>query len=402
MVGEAKFLRAYYYYDLVKRFGGVPLASEPLLADQFDLTRASASEVYELIESDLKSAAELLPTKSEYASSELGRATKGAALAMLVKVLASQASIGYLGQDFYSASKWAEAKTYAEQLFASTEYDLYTGDYRNIFTEAGENGIGSIFEVQFYASPAGAEDGAYTNNGNFTTFLGMPWFGAGEPYGRYSTTYDLFLAFEEGDPRREASVINILEYAKVWTPDILTDAVVGSRTGFANYKNTLSKERYDALGSGKVSPVNERIIRLSDIYLLYAEACFETGNTATATEYINRVRTRARGAGTIPADLATVTIDDIYKERRVELSNEGHRWHDLIRTGRLESVLKTKGYKIQAAIVDNGDGTYTYSDGTSEPLFKAENISMPKHLFFPLPQSEIDNTSGAIEQNPGY
>jgi hypothetical protein len=405
VVGEAKFMRAYYYYDLVKNYGGVPLVTVPLLGDDLNQTRATSAEVYAQIEADLKDAVATLPLKSVYVDSkELGRATKGAALGMLVKVCASQASTGYASQDFYNENKWDDAKTYAEQLFGLGVYDLYQGDYHDLFSEAEENNEESIFEVQFYDSPL--DDGAYTNNGNFTTFLNMPWLGAADPYGRYQATYDLYLEFENDDPRRDASLINSLQYADQWILEGETPGVVAEDlTGFSNYKHYLSKQDYLNLGNFRNSPVNERIIRLSDIYLLYAEACYHTNDEGTTKIYLNKVRERARqGDGAVLANVTasgTALLDAIYHERRVELCGEGHRLHDLIRTGRLEQELKIDGYKVKASITSDGAGGYVVAD-SGEPIFKATNLTMPKNTFFPLPQSEVDNTGGLVGQNPGY
>lgn len=405
VVAEAKFMRAYYYFDLVTKYGGVPKIDKPLLEDDFIQERASTSEIYSFIEEDLNAALADLPLKSEMvAAHQEGRATKGAALALLTKVAVTQASPGYAGQDFYNDAKWTEAKQHAEALFALGEYSLYTGDYHDIFSEDGENGPGSIFEVQFYDSPL--DDGAFTNNGNFSSFLFMPWFGGGDPYGGHQVTYDLYLAFEDGDPRREASIINTLEYADQW---ILTDETPGvvseDKTGLANYKHYMTKEQYKSLGNTRNSPINERILRLSDVYLMYAEACLNTGDAATALTYINNVRERARGTGAVPADLTSVTLDDIYNERRVELCSEGHRWLDLIRTGKQEQELKTDGFLTKAAVarVDDGAGniTYTVSDA-GEPIFKVNNLNATTHMFYPVPQTEIDNTDGVVTQNSGY
>ncbi|MBR8533986.1 RagB/SusD family nutrient uptake outer membrane protein [Carboxylicivirga sediminis] len=408
VVAEAKYMRAYYYYDLVKMFGDVPLITVPLLKDDLTQTRESADKVFEQIEKDLLEAAADLPTKAEVADiDELGRATKGAAYGLLAKVCMTQASSGYSSQSFYDDSKWADAKKYAEEVF-KLGYDLYRGDYHDIFTEEGENGIGSIFEVQFYDSPL--DDGAFTNNGNFTTFLNMPWLGAADPYGRYQATYDLYMEFEDGDPRREQSLMNSLTFGEEWAyenseGETIIPVVNEDLTGFSNYKHYLSRERYFSLGNFRNSPINERIIRLSDIYLVYAEACYHTGEEGIARTYLNYVRERARQGN--DAVLPDVTVggadllEAIYHERRVELCGEGHRFHDLVRTGRLEQELKVNGYKVKAALTKEDDGSITVSD-SGEPVFKATNLQMPKNMFFPIPQSEVDNTGGVITQNPGY
>lgn len=401
VVAEAKFLRAYYYFDLVKNFGGVPLIKKPLDEKEMKkVRRAKASEVYEFIESDLIAAHKDLLTKQQYvAMGQVGRATKGAALGLLVKVCVAQASPGYQGQEFYKQNKWEDAKKYAKQLFA-LPYSLYQGNYHDIFIEAGENGTGSIFEIQLYDSPL--DDGAYTCNGNFNTFLNMPWFGAADPYGEYQVTYDLYQAFEADDPRRDASIINDLKHADIWHSKT---EVEGSLTGFYNYKHYLTKEQYDALGNFRNSPINERVLRLSDVYLLYAEACYHTGDEATAKTYLNQVRARARnGNEAILPDITSSgndLLNAIYHERRVELCNEGHRWFDLVRTGRLEKVVKTDGYKVKANLKRDGSGGYIITD-SGDPKFHATNLQMPKNMLYPIPQTEIDNSNGVITQNVGY
>ncbi|MCK5788212.1 MAG: RagB/SusD family nutrient uptake outer membrane protein, partial [Chlamydiia bacterium] len=337
-----------------------------------------------------------LPLKSAMGNENIGRATKGAALALLVKISATQASPGYSGQDFYDPSKYNDAKKYAEQLFGLGEYNLYLGDYADIFSQNGEDGSGSIFEVQFYNTSKAASH-PKNNNGNFNTFLMMPWFGGGAPYGKYMVTYDLYTAFEDGDPRREASLYNVYEHADAWdgTGGVQGKHVKAAHASFVNRKHWMNKETFDVVI--KDSPVNDRLMRLSDIYLLYAEACLNVGGDALS--YINKVRSRARGAGTIPADLTSVTLDDVYNERRVELCNEGQRRHDLVRLGLLEKELKTDGYIATATTTPDGSGGYTYTPGD---VFKAVNLIPSTHIFFPIPLSEVDKTNSQISQNPGY
>ena len=394
VVAEAKFLRSYYYYDLLKNYGDVPLTTKPLVGEEMNMKRTPAKEVYAQIERDLAIAIVDLPKKSELGSSNMGRVTKGAALALLVKITATQASPGYSGQDFYDAGKYADTKKYAELLFDLGEYSLYQGDYNDIFTEAGENGEGSIFEIQYYTTNKPKAE-AVNNNGNFNTFLFMPWYGAGDPYGKYMVTYDLFTAFEDGDPRREASLYNVYEHAFAWdgsSDGLQVRAVHGS---FVNRKNWLNKDQYSV--TVRNSPVNERVLRLSDMYLLYAEACLSEGGDALG--YVNRVRSRARGAGTVPADLISVSLDDIINERRVELCCEANRRHDLVRFGILEKELKTDGYIATAETTPDGSGGYTYTPG---PVYNAVDLDESIHIVFPIPLSEVDDTDGLIEQNEGY
>lgn len=401
VIAEAKFLRAYYYFDAVRTWGGVPIIKTPLQLDQMTQTRATAAEVYAFIEEDLKAAEADLPLKSEYAAENEGRASKGAAQAMLVKVCAYQASPGYQGKDFYNADKWTEAKQWAEKLIASGEYSLYQGDFGDIFEEEGENGSGSIFEIQFTETDSNGD--TFNNNGNFTTVFTMPRGPWG--WGLLQPTVDLYNEFESDDPRRDATLITSNEVVKIeqlygYEKDEISD----DQTGLHNLKNYLDPEERPT-ASFKNSPVNERVIRLSDVYLMYAEACYHTSDEATARQYVNYVRERARSgnASVLPDITASGNdlLEAIYHERRVELALENHRFFDLIRWGRLEKEVKTDGYLRAANITDNGDGTYTVTPKGTEP-FKATNLDIKTHWVMPIPQSEIDITNGVISQNEGY
>jgi len=401
VIAEAKFLRAFYYFDGVRTWGGLPIIEKPLQLNEMNLTRNTIAEVYDFIEADLKAAEAVLPEKSEYAAEDLGRATKGAAQALLVKVCVYQASEGYEGKDFYDASKWAEAKVWAEKLFASGEYSLYEGFYGDIFDEIGENGPESIFEIQFTETESNGD--TYNNNGNFTTVFTMPRGPWG--WGLMQPTYDLYAEFEQGDPRRDASITNSLAYIaeEIAYGAPATTTVSDDRTGLHNLKNYL-KPNERPIVNYKNSPVNERVIRLSDVYLMYAEACYHTGDEANARLYVNKVRERARGGNNAVLPDVTASgealLEAIYHERRVELCLENHRFFDLIRWGRLEKEVKTDGYLV-GTIITEVNGEYVIESDGNAP-FKATQLNMNTHWLMPIPQSEIDFTGGVITQNPGY
>src|SRR5205823_13284912 len=193
LIGENKFLRAYYYFFLVRAFGGVPLFTHPLKPTEYYQPRASATQVYDLIVQDLTDASAALPRKSQYAAADLGRATKGAAQGMLAQV--------YLYRKDY-----AHALAYADSVITSGEYSLYP-DYAGIFTQAGENSSESVFEVQAAMTPGG---GCQPNEGCTNVQYAEVQGVRGTPnigWGFNTPSPDLEAAYEPGDPRLEATIL---------------------------------------------------------------------------------------------------------------------------------------------------------------------------------------------------
>jgi tetratricopeptide (TPR) repeat protein len=355
ILAETKFLRAYYYFELVKFFGGVPLVIDQRLGidEAREVPRATAAEVYAQIESDLNDAIAVL----NYTSPAKGRANKGAALALLGKV--------YLYQNKYS-----DAADAFDEVISNGMYGLES-DYTTLFTASNENNQETVFDIEY----SGLEGGSYgclvCLEGNATPgFQGIrqyngPVYGDGNSYNL--PTQDLYDFFSPIDPRREATILDIDAFiAAQPNPGDITYAVGGGgHTGYYNNKYIKRQSEIGLPDNDLTSPVNYRVIRYADVLLMAAEAHFQSGNTALASNYVNQVRTRA-GIPGIPVN----SVQDIWNERRYELSGEGHRFFDLVRTG-------------QAAA--NIDG------------FQAG-----KHELFPIPQVEIDLAGGNWAQNPGY
>lgn len=272
LVGENKLLRAYFYFFLVRAYGGVPLIKKPLKPGEFQQPRASEDEVYNLIIQDLTDAINTLPKKSEYPAQDLGRATKGAAEGLLAKV--------YLFRDNYE-----QAGKYAHDVINSGEYSLYS-DYSGIFTKAGENSSGSIFEVQATATESNEGGTQYSQ---VQGVRGEPNLG----WGFNNPSKDLMNAYETGDPRQEATILFVWENL----PD--GSAVVHDNPN-------MSDERYnqkafvpsDHPGNQGTGPSNIRRLRYSDVLLIAAEADYQNGNETEARKYVNMVRERARGGRT--------------------------------------------------------------------------------------------------------
>jgi starch-binding outer membrane protein, SusD/RagB family len=356
-VGEASFLRALMYFDLVRAWGAVPLITKVVTSP--GQQRATPDEVFSLIIADLTTAAAGLPEKSEYAATELGRATRGAAKALLARV--------YLFRKDY-----VNAEKFALEVINSGQYGLET-DFANANSETGEHGTESVYEI-------GAMRFENIENGgnqyaNVQGVRGTPNRG----WGFNRPSLDLMAEFESGDPRREATILFLGEVIDGVL--IQGDGNTLDETKDAN-GNTIEIECYNqkVWTPGETVPPqfghNRRIIRFADVLLMAAEALNENGKPTEALVHLNRVRQRARGATATLPDVAVTNKDAlrtaILHERRVELALEGHRFWDLIRTGRAATILGPLGF-------------------------------VPgKHELLPIPQNEIDLAHGSLQQNPGW
>jgi hypothetical protein len=346
LLGEAKFLRALSYFNLVRLFGGVPLVLQPETdIDKYLIPRATAEQVYSQILSDLEDAADNLPV--QYGGLDKGRATKGAALGLLAKV-------------YLTRQQWDLASQKAKEVMDLQVYALWD-DYKDNFREAHKNGIESVFEVQFYT-------GVQPENTRIV-ISGLPSifaFPAG--VGIILPTDDLLNSFEPGDYRYEVTFFE--EYI-----------FFGTNTFEPHIWKHWDQDAYGPDETGS-SGANFPVMRYAEVLLIYAEALNEMnqGPTQEAYDAVNQVRARARNGvdGVLP-DLSGLSYEEfqaaVLKEKRCETVNEGHRWYDLVRTGNLETYVKrAKG-------------------GKADP--------QPHHYVFPIPQREID-LNDALEQNDDY
>lgn len=353
LLGEARFLRAYFYFFLVRTYGDIPLIDRPLNPDEYRQARVPVAQIYDFIEEDLNFAIANLPEKSEYVATDLGRATSGAAKAYLAKV--------HLFQNDYPA-----AFQLAQEVINSGEYDLYP-NYEAIFRSEGEHSSESIFEVSTVALEQG---GGASQFNEVQGIRGNPNNG----WGFNNPSADLIAAFEENDPRLGATVIfngDTLSSGEV----VMADPNMGANARFS--KKAWVPER-PPIGFGN-SGANIRLFRYADLLLIAAEAANELGNSSEALNYLNQVRERARQGNTeILADVTTTNQPElraaIWHERRVELAMEQHRYFDLVRQGQAQTVFNNLGL----------------------------NWTPNKHEVFPIPQSEIDISAGILTQNQGY
>ena len=394
LLGEVHFLRAYYYFRLVRVFAGVPMPLKVLRSSEdWGMPRASVDAVYNQILEDLTFAQENLWVKSKYEEADMGRATKGAAQAMLMKVNLYMASPFWQKQGVAksAADCYAAAKTWGDSIITSGEYSL-CANYEDNFTVEGENGPESVFEIQ-YAEVAWGDygEGFGFTAGSFTQILTRSRNSEiGGGWGFNHPTQNLYDEFETGDPRRDVAIL------------IPSTAIVDSyqEQSDENYAgNTMLNNKYGMYrdpasvggGYGKWSlhasrgPLNNKQIRYADVMLMYAEACLGTGDAGTAKTYIDDVRARVGLAPCAAADDATLR-----HERRCELAMEGHRWFDLVRW---EGV--------------DGNGLKAHMDAykateTVEAQSYMNEFVAGKHELFPIPQEERQLNPTHMDQNPGY
>jgi hypothetical protein len=356
-IGEAQFLRAKYYFDLVRAFGDVPLiTTPPTTLDQVNIPRSPEAQVYDQIVSDLEAAFTNLP--GNYSGADLGRATKWSAAGLLAKVQLTRGNK-------------PEAARWAREVISNSGKSLWP-NYGDNFKVENENGRESLFEVQYVSGL-----NQWTQDG--LGFSGNEFFGPrGQgltPQGGYGFNIpeaEFVAGYETGDLRRDVTIWKPGDpYPAGSTSTAQPASLPGSPNGFGVKKWFVGKTNTNIWDS----PLNIPVLRLGEVYLILAEAA---GPTPEGLEAINKVRRRAFGLDInqpSAKDLSASTpnfTDAVIRERRYELAFENDRWFDLKRTGKLlnNPALQAKG-------------------------IKAFNVVLP------IPQSERDANAN-LSQNPGY
>jgi len=372
--GQAKFLRAFYYFNLVRMFGGVPIIEHKVMGrEDAEQPRASIEEVYVLIKSDLDDAITLLPTEYTGASGmEVGRPTTYAASALKAMVL-------------LELEEWGNAAQAADAVIGN---GALLANYADYFNGSNENSEGSLFEVQY-----GGTEGGTTSQ--ISRYIKPPDFaGLGHPIptddiyngggGGLSSGNSFVQCFEPGDLRKSVTIAN---------PDIPNFIDPTQLDGTMYFMNKF----WNDVDPNLLSTYNFTLIRYADALLIRAEALNEVGYVADgeAFDLLNETRTTHGGLVALTsADLADQAAfrTAIRQERRVEFGFEVKRYFDLNRWGILEET-------IQAQM--------DISDPTGETVFPSENlISHPitgkDYFLYPVPNIEFINNAELGDQNPGY
>lgn len=367
LIGEVRFIRGYYYFNLVRMFGKVPKVirvpadAQDANTDPNFQTRASTDTIYSVITQDLQFAIDNLPIRSQ---TGVGHVNKGAAQALLAKV-------------YLYRKNWQQVQALTQAVINSGQYALVS-DYSTIWRKVGDNSSESIFETQ---------SGTF-NNGDLAVASYCTWQGprvGGKGgwtdlgFGFDTPSTSLVNAYESGDKRRASTIITI-DTSPRHVGTVLYDgfripSADSVQSLFYNYKAYASEnpsiEPY--LGNRDRKQKNVRLLRYADVLLMNAEANNELGQTAAAITNLNLIRTRASLAATT-ASAQTDLRNAIWKERRVELAMEHDRFWDLVRQGRAAQVLQAAG----------------------------KNFVVGKNELLPVPSLQIQLSGGKLDQNNGY
>jgi tetratricopeptide (TPR) repeat protein len=379
IMGEAKALRAHYYFDLVRNYGGVPLhLNEVKTPSEAFLPRATAEQVYTQVIADFTDAINLLPAPT-FAAAQTGRVTKGMAATELAMV-------------YLQRKEYAKAIPLLQSV-TQMGYTLFQ-NFRDVFNPANKNANKEIiFDVQFQSGTTGQSSNfIYRFTPITTNTLNILGVSFNNTIGGWSVpTDDLVSTFEAGDTRFDAS-IGIIEgtlSGSSFIPARVVSAVNYTAPAGVVAKRFARKYYYPPYPALiQNTDQNWPLYRYSDVLLMLAECLNETGKPGEALPYLNQVRTRAFGAGngqistTDQAALRAI----IAKERRTELAFENKRWQDLIRTVQAITVMNAYGVKLKQQFGYLLPQTY--------------NVTQDR-LLYPIPIREIQLNSQLV-QNPGY
>ncbi|MBN1950015.1 MAG: RagB/SusD family nutrient uptake outer membrane protein [Bacteroidales bacterium] len=427
-LGEAHFLRAAYYFVLTRTYGGVPVVDHILLASEYNtIPRGTIKEVYTLMEEDLLKAIEYLPKESQWGAKDKGRATQGAAQALLAKMYVYESSYyAYYGTGDARMGavqdRWSEALDLCEQVISSGEYDLLgasgetyetfwslsSNGFRYLFSVEGNNNKESIFAIQHTYDQIGY-------NMNRGTALNM-FVGTRSVYlddeqtqlssegshtwGFWVPTHKLYDMYHPEDVRRKVTIGEGPNNATGYSgdsiyckPDEFPEGwyvIVPTRypaTGLESFKYEIGPHLSSLQGlDWQGNPQNQYYLRYADVILLAAEAAMMTNDQAKALSYFNMIRSRARncGNGINPEDLTgTVSKQDIMDERLREFAIEGERFFDLVRWHEAYNVI-------------NGTRMEWWDESYNDLIYEE-----PKHDFFPLPSTEVSKNS-VLKQYAGW
>jgi starch-binding outer membrane protein, SusD/RagB family len=357
-VGEMKFLRALFYFDLVRTYGAVPKVDKLVShTEALELGRSAPTEIYDEL---------IIP--ATYSGADVGRATSWAAKALLARVYLTRSGPDYgIEGPGLNSNEYGEALALLTDIVNNGPY-AWVDNYASIFSYDNENNPDIVFDVQLASGGAGSEYPALMYPQYYGQDLGIPYAGGVPPDSPKEVSLDLINSYEADDVRLDV---------------VMTEGWTNPTNGLFVANPFVSKfvdldvamsllERFDF-------PINFPIIRYTDVLMMRAEALIKTGGSQTEVDAIvNDVRTRA-GVST----LSNVTYEQLMEERRREFAGEALRWHDLVRSG----LVKTE----MDAWLPTEDSNNTMP----------ETLDV-NHIIYPVPFNQIDVKVGLYQQNTGY
>lgn len=362
--GEARFLRAFFYFDLVRCFGSVPLIDHTVTPTEvLSIGQSPVSEVYDLIISDLETAISLLP--ESYTTANIGRATSHAARGILALVYLTRSGPSYgIEGPGMATNEYGKALTLLNEIIASNKY-TFLDDYASIFAYNNENNAEVIFDVEYQSGQLGI-GGTYPGEmapASYFSTIGLPFpIGleilpvANDLLDKYSTDdirkdFNFQLGYTEPNGNVETRA-----FERKWIED-----------------DGYGLDRFDW-------PINFIVLRYTDILMMKAECILQgaTGTQQEVDDIVNQVRDRAGETTTV----TNVTLDELLEERRKEFAGEGLRWHDLVRTGKAIDVMTT----------------FVANEDVKDQM----NVPTNDMIIYPIPQNQIDVKKGLYQQNEGY
>ncbi|MDE6521756.1 MAG: RagB/SusD family nutrient uptake outer membrane protein [Muribaculaceae bacterium] len=419
-IAEVRFLRAFFYFDLVRNFGGVPLQNEYGSTGN-GVGRSSQEDCYKFIEDELQLAIPDLPERSQLAAADMGRITKGAALGILGKAQLYQA-------------KWGEAKATLKKIIDSGEYRLLD-NFGDVWSVKHNNSAESLFEVQ---QTYGGD--TYALGGSLTVVTGCR-NGVGDGWSWGQPTSDLENAFiAAGDTERLRWTIIKTMCTEIAGESKFSEFVSNNKSvcgindaKYNDYKDKFGwtaadyykgyiidpaqhksariirkyfvplEDRPEIYNIDKI-PLNHRVLRYADVLLMYAEACAETGDDSQGQWALNKVRNRVH-LNDVTAT-GTALRDAIRNERRLELAHEQCRLYDLRRwdceNGKkmMCNIMGPNGSFVKYNMGPDADMYEKWNQG--EPSDKGIRFQEDRDLLYPIPYYEIVHSNGVITQNPGW
>lgn len=369
--GEARFFRAFYYFDLVRFVGKVPIFDHVATpSEALSIPRKSVSEVYDLIIADLQAAISKLP--DSYPSAQKGKVTLNAAKGILALVYLTRSGPDYgIEGPGLGTSDYPEAITLLNDIISSNMYALQP-DYASVFSYTNENNAEILFDIQTIDDGTTADSRLGTQlptamyQGSFAQkYVGFA--GGVDGDGPKDPSNDLINSFEPGDVRDDFSI----------QPDFIDiNGNLVDHPFFVKFLD-LSKKPLARFNW----PINFPVLRYADILLMKAEAILRggTGAQAEVDDLVKQVRDRAGLSGSV---LTNVTLDQLLTERRHEFMAEGKRWHDLVRTGEVLTVMQA----------------FDASDDVADKM----NPITANDIIYPIPFNQLSVSPGLYVQNPGY